>query len=136
MGLFHRLKSLTIDDIKIEMANFLAVCTYADSIVRSKELNKSYELLDELFDGEDYDFLKDEFDLLLQKFQENSEEFVKAKFKAVQFAVKNKKKRKDLIQIARLVFQSDFEVNRNEEELLETITAKGNKYDKKGEDND
>ena len=74
MSLLHKLRGIFIDEfeLKKDISNMIAVSIFMDSIVRPAEVKKGYEVLENLFNGEDYDYLKDEVDLLLEDFQKDA----------------------------------------------------------------
>lgn len=121
MNILHKLKSFFIDDLKKDVANLIAVAVFIDSIVRPQEVKKGFEVLENLFDGEDYEFLTEEVEILLESFQADAISFIDAKKEAIVFMKNNKKIRKDLIEIIKLIFKSDHEVHAKEQELIEKI---------------
>ena len=120
MSILHKIKGFFIEEyeLKSEISNLVAVSIFIDSIVRPSEVFKAYEILENVFNGEDYEYLKDEVDILLEDFQKDAICFIEAKEKAINFIKKNKKIRRELIEIVKLIFRSDHELHKKEEELI------------------
>ncbi len=120
MSILHKIKGFFIEEyeLKSEISNLVAVSIFIDSIVRPSEVFKAYEILENVFNGEDYEYLKDEVDILLEDFQKDGICFIEAKEKAMNFIKKNKKIRRELIEIVKLIFRSDHELHKKEEELI------------------
>lgn len=130
MSFIHTMKSFFISDyeLKKEISNIVAVAIFMDSIIRPSEVNTGYKILENLFDGEDYEFLKDEVDLKLDSFQEEIATYLKCKEDAIEFIKKSDKKEiKNLISIVRLIFDSDHDLHKKEEEMIELLEREKNK---------
>ena len=121
MSILHNIKGFFVDDLKKDVANLVAVAVFTDSIVRPDEVKKGFEVLENLFDGEDYEFLTEEVEILLEDFQADALTFMKAKEDALFFMKSNKQIRKELVEIVKLIFRSDHEVHAKEQELIEKI---------------
>lgn len=127
MGIGHFFASLFVADLeyKKNIINLISVSIFADSIVRKEERKKALEILENLFEGEDYEFLEEEIDLQLNKFQENPNHYIVAKDDAIDFINTQKKEDKaNLILIVEKIFRSDYEVHNKEHQIL-NILKKG-----------
>jgi len=127
MGIGHFFASLFVADLeyKKNIINLISVSIFADSIVRKEERKKALEILENLFEGEDYEFLEEEIDLQLNKFQENPNHYIVAKDDAIDFINTQKKEDKaNLILIVEKIFGSDYEVHNKEHQIL-NILKKG-----------
>ena len=127
MGIGHFFASLFVADLeyKKNIINLISVSIFADSIVRKEERKKALEILENLFEGEDCEFLEEEIDLQLNKFQENPNHYIVAKDDAIDFINTQKKEDKaNLILIVEKIFGSDYEVHNKEHQIL-NILKKG-----------
>lgn len=131
MHLLHTIKGLMVANksLKKDIANLVAVSIYMDSIVRQEEIRTGYEVLENLFNGEDYEYLVEEVDILIECFQEDSVNYINARDKAIVFLKANQNIKKELIEVISLIFGSDFEVHRKEQELIDLFKHLGEKKD-------
>ncbi len=136
MSLLHKLRGIFIDEfeLKKDISNMIAVSIFMDSIVRPAEVKKGYEILENLFNGEDYDYLKDEVDLLLEVFQKDAVFYIESREKAIEYIKNNKQNRKELIEIIKLIFRSDHDMHKKESEMLNILDKETNS--KKGNDDE
>ncbi len=136
MSLLHKLRGIFIDEfeLKKDISNMIAVSIFMDSIVRPAEVKKGYEILENLFNGEDYDYLKDEVDLLLEDFQKDAVFYIESREKAIEYIKNNKQNRKELIEIIKLIFRSDHDMHKKESEMLNILDKETNS--KKGNDDE
>ena len=127
MGIGHFFASFFVADLeyKKNIINLISVAIFADSIVRKEERKKALEILEKLFEGEDYDFLEEEIDIQLNKFQENPNHYVSAKDIAIDFInTQETDDKANLITIVEKIFGSDYEVHNKEHQIL-NILKKG-----------
>ena len=139
MNLAHTLKGFFVEDkeLKQGIANLVAMAIYTDSIIRPSEVKQGYEILEKLFDGEDYEYLQEEVDILLDRFQKDAAFSIEAKEQALNFIKENKHMRKELVGIVKLIYRSDHDSHRKEEQMLSMLENNEKKgYQENGENND
>lgn len=139
MNLAHTLKGFFVEDkeLKQGIANLVAMAIYTDSIIRPSEVKQGYEILEKLFDGEDYEYLQEEVDILLDRFQKDAAFSIEAKEQALNFIKENKNMRKELVGIIKLIYRSDHDAHRKEEQMLSMLENNEKKgYQEDGENND
>lgn len=122
----HLCKGILVSnkEIKKETANLVAVSIFIDSIVRKAEINAGCEILENLFNGEDYEYLTEEVDILIESFSTNPINYVNSRQQAVDFVEKHVDMKKEFIQIMTMIFKSDHEIHKKEEELLSLFNYK------------
>lgn len=119
--LSHFLNGLFVKDrdLKKDVANLIAVSISIDSIVRKVEVDKGCELLEKIFDGDDYEFLVEEVDELLEKFKKDASFFMEQKQKAFNFIKNSPALKENLLRVVEMIFSSDYEIHNKEQEILE-----------------
>ncbi|WP_152632633.1 hypothetical protein [Aliarcobacter butzleri] len=139
MNLAHTLRGFFVEDkeLKQGIANLVAMAIYTDSIIRPSEVKQGYEILEKLFDGEDYEYLQEEVDILLDRFQKDAAFSIESKEQALNFIKENKHMRKELVSIVKLIYRSDHDSHRKEEKMLSILENNEKKeYQENGENDD
>lgn len=118
--LFLHIEGIFVKDkaLKDEMAKLVAVCIYSDSIIRKDEAVKGLSILDEIFNGEDYEYLEREVNLFLSKFKENNLYYIKKRSEAIAFVGSHEDEKEELLSIVSQIFRADEEVHELEVQQL------------------
>ena len=119
-GIFVKDKAL-----KDEMAKLVAVCIYSDSIIRKEEVEKGLSILDEIFNGEDYEYLEKEVNLFLSKFKEDNLYYIKIRKEIIEFINSHEDEKDGLLLIVNQIFKADEEMHELEVQQLLLLNKKG-----------
>lgn len=120
-GMKHFIQGFAIDDLeeKKHFVKILAFAIYVDHLSREEERKEAISFMDLAFNGEDVQFMTEELDAILKRFQNDITEYEKAKAETISFVVENE--RKDIAEILKVIFTSDHQIAASEQRVLDQL---------------